>query len=78
MQTYIVHWEDVSPSYLLHFTLFPAQATFLHTVSFLPEGEPPPPRSTPWGAYRSGLSGGAAPLIVWPFCAAFTHSLTRS
>ena len=29
---------------------FPAQA--LSTVSFLGEGEPPPPISTPWGAYR--------------------------
>ena len=29
---------------------FPAQV--LSTVSFLYEGEPPPPISTPWGAYR--------------------------
>ena len=35
----------------LHVTCnFPAQA--LSTVSFLYEGEPPPPISTPWGAYR--------------------------
>ena len=40
--------------FLKHFTNltynFPAQA--LSTVSFLCEGEPPPPISTPWGAYR--------------------------
>ena len=40
--------------FLKHFTIltynFPVQA--LSTVSFLCEGEPPPPISTPWGAYR--------------------------
>ena len=36
----------------LHVTCnFPAQA--LSTVSFLYEGEPPPPISTTWGAYRA-------------------------
>ena len=34
----------------------------LHTVSFLVEGEPPPPRSTPWGAYRSTVSCKEVPL----------------
>ena len=52
-------------SYLLHFTMFPGQTTFFHTVLFLLEGEPPPPRSTPWGAYRSAISGGAVPLLLF-------------
>ena len=52
---------------------------FFCTVSFLLEGEPPPPRSTPWGAYRPAISGRAVPLfIIWPFCAAFAHTLTHS
>ena len=43
---------------------------FFHTVLFLLEGEPPPPRSTPWGAYRPAISGGAVPLfIIQPFSA---------
>ena len=49
---------------------FSAQATFFCTVSFLLEGEPPPPRSTPWGAYRPAISSEAVPLfIVQPFSA---------
>ena len=48
--------ERLHMPHLLHFTMFPAQATFFCTVSFLLEGEPPPPRSTPWGAYRSAIT----------------------
>ena len=43
------------------FTTF-CQAILAHTVSFLVEGEPPHPRSTPWGAYRSAISCKAVPL----------------
>ena len=56
--------------------LFFHQAT-LHTVSFLIiEGEPPHPRSTPWGAYRPAISHEAVPLYhlaCWSW-----HSLTHS
>ena len=31
--------------------LFLCQATVMHCVIPIVEGEPPPPRSTPWGAY---------------------------
>ena len=47
-------YSQLITSYLKHCTIlthnFPVQA--LSTVSFLCEGEPPPPISTPWGAYR--------------------------
>ena len=50
---YSTYYMQAMP-FLKHFTIltynFPAQA--LSTVSFLCEGEPPPPISTPWGAYR--------------------------
>ena len=42
--------------------LFFCQAT-LHTVSFfIIEGEPSPPRSTPWGVYRPTILHKAVPL----------------
>ena len=49
---YIVPFNGLCPfKGTLHVTCnFPAQA--LSTVSFLYEGKPPPPISTPWGAYR--------------------------
>ena len=39
-------------SYQLHFTIAAAKANH-HSVSHQYEREPPSPRSTPWGAYRS-------------------------
>ena len=41
---------------------FFCQAILAHTVSFLIDGEPPTPRSTAWGAYRSAISCEAVPL----------------
>ena len=50
---YSAYYNEAMP-FLKCFTIltynFPAQA--LSTVSFLCEREPPPPISTPWGAYR--------------------------
>ena len=55
---------------------YPAQATFfiLCHSTFL-EGEPLPPRSTPWGAYRSVSSHEAVPLS---FGLSIQHSFTHS
>ena len=48
----------------------------LHTVSFLIEEEPPPPRSTPWGAYRPAISHEAVPF--YHSACSMWHSLTHS
>ena len=72
---YIVHLEYC---YIFKccFTIlhFPAQATFSYCHSTFLEGEPYPPRSTPWGAYRSAIS---YLIFVWPFNAALIHTFTH-
>ena len=51
---YISYLYSSSPqiftSYQKHFTIFTCARPF--SVSFLCDKEPPPPRSTPWGAHR--------------------------
>ena len=74
MQIYIAHWEN-GTFYLLHFTHVLLKP-LLHTVSFLIEGEPPPPRSTPWGAYRPAISHGAVPFCHSAY--SMWYSLTHS
>ena len=39
-------------------------------------GEPPPPWSTPWGAYGPAISCEAVPLSFSPFGSTHAHSLT--
>ena len=46
--------------------LFLCQATVMHYVIPIVEGEPPPPTSTPWGAYRPTISCEAVPLSFGP------------
>ena len=58
-----------------HFTIVLLRP-LLHTVSFFIEGEPPPPRSTPWGAYRPAISYKAVPLYHLAY--SMWHSLTHS
>ena len=53
------------------------QATVIHCVIPIVEGEPPPPRSTPWGAYRPTISCKAVPLSFSP-CWQHSCSLTHS
>ena len=73
-------WLDIAP--LLNaghlwkalYSCFSARP-LLHTVSFHVEGEPTPPRSTPWGAYRSAISCEAVPLHL-AFHSSTPHSLT--
>ena len=57
--------------------LYSCTGHFLHTVSFhSPEGEPPPPRSTPWGAIQvCHLMLGSTSLS---FSLSVQHSLTHS
>ena len=43
---------ETPSSYQLHFTIATAKANH-HSVSHQYDREPPFPRSTPWGAYRS-------------------------
>ena len=43
-------------------SLWPRPALFLSFLYI--EEEPPPPRSTPWGAYRSAISCGAVPASM--------------
>ena len=56
--------------------LFLCQATVPHCVIPIVEGEPPPPRSTPWGAYGPAVSCKAVPLSFSPFGSTHAHSLT--
>ena len=56
--------------------LFLCQATVTHCVIPIVEGEPPPPRSTPWGAYRPAVSCEAVPLFSALVGSTLTHSLT--
>ena len=57
--------------------LFLCQATVTHCVIPIIEGEPPPPRSTPWGAYRPAISCEVVPLLFGP-CWQHSCSLTHS
>ena len=70
MQIYIAQFIY----YLLCFT-YVLLRPCLHTVSFLIEGEPSPPRSTPWGAYRLAISHEAVPLYL--LACSMQHSLTH-
>ena len=56
--------------------LFLCQATVTHCVISIVEGEPPPPRSTPWGAYRPTISCEAVPLHSALVGSTRAHSLT--
>ena len=61
---------------LLYNFSFSCSGHFFHTVSFhFSWGEPPPPRSTPWGAYRSAILYEAVPLS---FGLSMQHSFTHS
>ena len=61
--------------FLKHFTIltynFPAQA--LSTVLFLCEGEPPPPISTPWAAYRPHKAATRCSEPTWNAHYSFTY-----
>ena len=49
---------------------FSAQATISKLCRSFLEGEPPPPRSTPWRAYRPAISSGQCLFfIIQPFSA---------
>ena len=71
-------WKALYMQPFKAFYIYSCTGHFLHTVSFHSlEGESPPPRSTPWGAYRSTISYKAVPL----YCLAFQcsiHSHTHS
>ena len=58
------------------FTLLAAQANHL-TVSHQYEKEPPSPRSTPWGAYRSASLMRRRSSFHKPSVLPFTHTLTH-
>ena len=78
---YILYWAlDIglllnAEHYERRFTFVFLARPLLCTVSFLVEGEPPPPRSTPWGAYRSAVSCEAVPLRL-AFLWQHSYSLT--
>ena len=57
--------------------LFLCQATVTHCVIPIVEGEPTPPRSTPWGAYMPTILCEAVPLLFSP-CWQHSCSLTHS
>ena len=63
---------------LLYNFSFSCSGHFFHTVSFhLSWGEPPPPRSTPWEAYRSAISswGNTSFSFGLSMQHSFSHSL---
>ena len=56
---------------------FSCSGHFFHMCDSFFLGEPSPPRSTPWGAYRSAISYKAVPLSFdLSMQHSFTHSLT--
>ena len=59
------------------FYIYSCTGHFLHIVSFhFPEGEPPPPRSSPWGGIQvCHLIQGSTSLL---FSLSVQHSLTHS
>ena len=63
--------------YQWHFLQWPVHSDkgpALFFLSFLYiEEEPPPPRSTPWGAYRSAISCGTVPPSICLQSHTFTH-----
>ena len=60
-----------------HFTMICSQGQPLLTVSCQYEREPPSPRLTPWGAYRSHASSSTQIFLVQsPSLLPFTHTLT--
>ena len=65
-----MHEPHMSVVVICALQCFSAQATFSVLCHSFLSGSHPPPRSTPWGAYRPTISGGAVPLfIIWPFSA---------
>ena len=54
-----------------------AKAQLFSWHSFIFEEEPPPPRSTPWGAYRSAISCGVVPLSAFRAHIYSFHVLTH-